>query len=127
MKVSTSWKATSRPAYESESCLSLMLTTDGEWASLSWNKAPIWGLRSEFYYRQTVAVLLMSGALSDERTGLSFTVAAGPRQRSHSRVRFPWNHILLYQIREFPFRHLLRFAGLRWRYSTPPPHGMPSF
>jgi hypothetical protein len=23
----------------------------------------------------------------------------------------------------FPFRHLLRLAGLRWRYSTPPPHG----
>jgi hypothetical protein len=29
----------------------------------------------------------MWGALSDERTGLSFTVAAGPRQRSRSRVR----------------------------------------
>jgi hypothetical protein len=24
----------------------------------------------------------------------------------------------------FPFRRLLRLAGLRWRYSTPPPHGM---
>jgi hypothetical protein len=23
----------------------------------------------------------------------------------------------------FPFRRLLRLAGLRWRYSTPPPHG----
>jgi hypothetical protein len=31
----------------------------------------------------------MWGALSDERTGLSFTTAAGPRQRSHSRVRVP--------------------------------------
>jgi hypothetical protein len=29
----------------------------------------------------------MWGALSDEMTGLSFTIAAGPRQRSHSRVR----------------------------------------
>jgi hypothetical protein len=37
-----------------------------------------------FYYCQTVAGLLMWGALSDERTGLSFTIAAGPRQRSHS-------------------------------------------
>jgi hypothetical protein len=27
------------------------------------------------------------GALSDERTGLSFTTSAGPRQRSHSRPR----------------------------------------
>jgi hypothetical protein len=30
---------------------------------------------------------------------------------------------LLSQIRYFPFRSLLRLAGLRWRYSTPPPHG----
>jgi hypothetical protein len=29
------------------------------------------------------------GALSDERTGLSFTIAAGPRQSSHCRVRVP--------------------------------------
>jgi hypothetical protein len=33
----------------------------------------------------------MWGALSDERTGLSFTTAAGPRQRSHSRVLLPWD------------------------------------
>jgi hypothetical protein len=33
------------------------------------------------------------------------------------------DHILLSQIRDFPFRRLLRFAGLRRRYSTPPPHG----
>jgi hypothetical protein len=59
------------------------------------------------------------GALSDERTGLSFTIAAGPRQRSHFRV-----YILLSQIRDFPFRRLLCLAGLRWRYSIPPPHGI---
>jgi hypothetical protein len=62
------------------------VTTDGLSASLSWNKVPIWGLRPDFYYCQTVAGLLMWGALWDERTGLSFTIAAGPRQRSHSRV-----------------------------------------
>jgi hypothetical protein len=33
------------------------------------------------------------------------------------------NHILLSQIWDFPFRRLLRPAGSRWRYSTPPPHG----
>jgi hypothetical protein len=33
----------------------------------------------------------MWGALSDERTGLSFTIAAGPHQRSHSRVRVLWD------------------------------------
>jgi hypothetical protein len=33
----------------------------------------------------------MWGALSDERTALSFIIAAGPRQRNHSRVRVPWD------------------------------------
>jgi hypothetical protein len=46
--------------------------TDGQSASLSWNEAPIWGLRSDFYYCMTFAGLLMWGALSDERTGRSF-------------------------------------------------------
>jgi hypothetical protein len=32
-------------------------------------------------------------------------------------------HILLSQTWDFPFRRLLRLAGSRWRYSTPPPHG----
>jgi hypothetical protein len=60
-------------------------------ASLSLNKAPIWDLRPDLYYSQTVAGLLMWGSVSDERTVLSFTTAADPRQRSHSRVRVPWN------------------------------------
>jgi hypothetical protein len=33
------------------------------------------------------------------------------------------DHILLSQIWDFPFCCLLRLAGSRWRYSTPPPHG----
>jgi hypothetical protein len=63
------------------------VTTDGQSAGLSWNKAPIWGLRPDFYYCQTVAGLLIWHVISDERAGLSFTIAAGPCQRSHSRVR----------------------------------------
>jgi hypothetical protein len=39
------------------------VTTDGQSAN--------WGLRPDLYYCQTVADLLMWGALSDERTGLS--------------------------------------------------------
>jgi hypothetical protein len=53
------------------------VTTDGQSASLSWWEAPIWGLGPNFYYCQTVADLFMWGALSDERTGLPFTIAAG--------------------------------------------------
>jgi hypothetical protein len=67
------------------------VTTDGQSASLSWNKAPIWRLRPDFYYCQTVAVLLIWDSLSDERTGLSLTIGAGPRQRTDSRVRVPWD------------------------------------
>jgi hypothetical protein len=70
----------------------LISSTDGQSGSLSWNKAPIWGLRPDCYYCQTVAGLLMWGALSDERTGLSFTIDAGARQRhiyvSDSRLPF---------------------------------------
>jgi hypothetical protein len=50
--------------------------------SLSWNKTPIWGLRPDLYYCQIDAGLLMWGALSDERTGLSFKIAAGPRDHT---------------------------------------------
>jgi hypothetical protein len=46
--------------------------TDGQLASLSWNKAPIRGLRPDLYNCQKVAGFLMWGALSDERTHLSF-------------------------------------------------------
>jgi hypothetical protein len=67
------------------------IMTDGQSASLSWNKASIWGLRPGFYYCQTVAGLLIWGVLSYERTGLSFTIIAGLRQISHSRVRAPWD------------------------------------
>jgi hypothetical protein len=63
------------------------VTTDGQPASLSWNKAPIWGLRPDLDYCLTVAGLLIWGALSDEMTGLPFAIATGARQCSHFRVR----------------------------------------
>jgi hypothetical protein len=37
------------------------------------------------------------------------------------------DHILLSQMRDFPFCRLLRLAGLQWRYSTPHPHGIDLF
>jgi hypothetical protein len=48
------------------------------------------GQSVSLYYCLTVTVLFLWGAISDERTGLSFVYAAGPRQRSLSRVRVPW-------------------------------------
>jgi hypothetical protein len=99
------------------------VTTDGQSASLSGNKAPIWGLRPDFYYCQTVSGLLMGSVLYDERTGLSFTVPAALASEVilGSESRGTRHHILRCQIREFPFCRLLRLAGLWWRYSTPPP------
>jgi hypothetical protein len=92
----------------------------------------------------------MWGAISEKRTGLPFTIIAGPRQRSHSRVRVSgdsWPYFTVSDSRlpqpggpgpriyipqeqvvrvkppgtRVPFRRLLRLVGLRWRYSNPPP------
>jgi hypothetical protein len=100
------------------------ITTDGQSASLPWNKGPVWCLRPDFYYCQTVAGLLMWGALSVERTSMSFIIAPGPRQRSHFRVRVPPDSWPYFTVSDSRLRHLLRLAGLRWRYSTSPPHGI---
>jgi hypothetical protein len=48
------------------------------------------GLTTRFMLLSDSWVLIW-GDLSDERTGLPFTVAAGLRQRSHSWVLVPWN------------------------------------
>jgi hypothetical protein len=50
------------------------ITTDGQSVSLAWYQVPIWGLWPDFYYCQTIAGFLIWGALSDERTSLSFTM-----------------------------------------------------
>jgi hypothetical protein len=47
------------------------------------------GLTTIFLFLSDSWVSLMWGALSDERTGMPFTVAAGPRQRNYSWVWFP--------------------------------------
>jgi hypothetical protein len=66
-----------------KSRLETYVTTDGQSAILSWNKAAIWGLRPDFYYRQTVAGLLMWGAFSDEDGAVVYN-CCWPYQRSHS-------------------------------------------
>jgi hypothetical protein len=57
----------------------------------------------------TVAVLFLWGVLSDERSGLSFVCAAGPCQRSLSRVRVPWD-----------LRPYFAVSHLRLPFSSPP-------
>jgi hypothetical protein len=81
---------------------------------------------------------------------MSFTITVGPRQHSHSQIRVPrdsWQHFAVTDFRlpqaggpcpqiyipqeqggpvitpgtGFPFRRLIRLAGLQWRYSTPDP------
>jgi hypothetical protein len=91
------------------------VTTDSQSASLSWYKAPIRGLRPDFYFcteygiRVTVTFLILRGALSDERTGLSFVCAAGPCQRSLSRVLVPWD-----------LRSYFTVSDLRLPFLSPP-------
>jgi hypothetical protein len=77
------------------------VTTDGQSASLSWNKAPIWGLRPNFYYCQTDAALLMWGVHSDERTELLLVLASAVILGSESLGSR--DHVLLSQIRDFLF------------------------
>jgi hypothetical protein len=78
----------------------------------------------------------MWGALSDERMGLSSTIAAGPRQRSSFRVRVPWDGapaltapllVLSKQkvMRTWKLTHPEDGGNLYLRnISTPPPYGI---
>jgi hypothetical protein len=59
--------------------------------SVSPGVEPHLGLMTRYLLLFEVTVLFFWGAQSDERTGLSFVFAAGPRQRSVSRVRVLWH------------------------------------
>jgi hypothetical protein len=82
--------------------------------------SPRWGSLPRIYYCFILTVLFFWGARSDERTGLSSVYAAGPCQRSRSRVRVPWDLRPYFTVLDLrvPFCRLLRLAGSRWRYST---------
>jgi hypothetical protein len=68
----------------------------------------------------------MLSALSDERTGLSFIIAAGLANAVilGSESRGTSDLILLSQVRDFLFRRFLRLAWLRWKYWIQFPHGI---
>jgi hypothetical protein len=67
----------------------------------------------------SVAGLLMWGALSDERTGLSFAVTAGPRQRNHSRVRVPRDSWPYFTVSDSRLPPSLYPPGTGWPSYTP--------
>jgi hypothetical protein len=93
-------------------------------ASLSWNKAPVWGLRPNFYYCQLRVCWCGALSLTRERVcRLQLLLALARAVILWSEPLWTRDHILLSQIWDFLFRRLLRLAGSRWRYSTPPPHG----
>jgi hypothetical protein len=70
------------------------VTTDGQSASMSWNKTPIWGLRPDLYYCQIVAGLLTWGALPDERTGLTLARVTASSNVSCRYVQFAFYMLL---------------------------------
>jgi hypothetical protein len=90
--------------------------------SLSWNKAPIRGLRSHFYYCHCGFVDVGRCLTRGRVCRLQLLLALASSVILESESRGTRDHISLSQIRDFPFRRL-RLARLRWRYSTPPPHG----
>jgi hypothetical protein len=102
------------------------IATDGQPVIKSWCRAPsgahdqilitVWQLRSCF----CGAPSLTRGRVCHLYMLLTLASAAFLRSESLGTR----DHILLSQIWDFPFRRLLRLAGSRWRYSTPPPHGL---
>jgi hypothetical protein len=101
---------------ESESCI----TTDGQSTNLSWNKAPILGLRPDFFTRRQLRVC-WCGAFSLTRgrvCRLHLLLVLASALIFGTECRGTRDLILLSQIRDFLLRRFLRLTGLRWRYST---------
>jgi hypothetical protein len=85
-------------------------------------------------------VLSLRGDLSDEKTGLQLAGQSlnGPSRAERvtilccliggpcSLIHIPQEQggPVILPGTGFPLRHLLWLAGLRWRYSNPPPHGL---
>jgi hypothetical protein len=89
--------------------------------SSSWRQAP-WDLRPLIFSTEHLWSWSLCNVLSDERMGLSFTIAADFRQRSHSDVRVPrdyWSHFTVSDSR------LPQTAGPRPRIYIPQEQGGP--
>jgi hypothetical protein len=71
--------------------LSLMLEPTVSWPVCLWIKQPSGSYDQIFITVKQLRGFWCGGALSEERTSLSFIIAAGARQRSHSLVRVLWD------------------------------------
>jgi hypothetical protein len=129
------------------------LTTDGQSVSLSWCQAPIWGVRSDFLllsrscgfvdvgrslWRENGSAVYNCCWSSAAQSFLGPSPAGLVTYFTVSDLRLPQPGgpgTPIYTPHEqcgpvippatgFPFRHLLRLAGLRWRYSNLPPRGV---
>jgi hypothetical protein len=98
------------------------ITTDGQSVSKSWCRAPS-GPHDQIFDSYG---LVLRGAPSLTRGWvclLYMLLALASAVFLRSESLGTRDHIFLSQIWDVPFRRLLRLAGSRWRYSTPPLHG----
>jgi hypothetical protein len=79
--------------------------------------------KTRFCYCLTVEGILMSDALSNERKGLSYTVAVGPHHHSHCQFQRAHDHTLLSPFRDSPTWG----GGAKSLYLYPYKTGWPSY
>jgi hypothetical protein len=92
--------------------------------SSSWRRVP-WDSRPEFFFKCNSSghnPYITSSLTRGWVCHLLLQLALASTFIFESEPHGTRDHILQSQIRYFPFCRLLRLAGLRWRYSTPPPH-----
>jgi hypothetical protein len=120
------------------------VTTDGQSVNLSRCQVPIWGPRRDFCYCQTVADLLMWGALYGDRAGVIYNCVWSSPAQSFSERSTAGLMAIFYCLRfetpptyippeeggpvippgtGFPFRCFLRLSRTRWRCSNRLPRG----
>jgi hypothetical protein len=81
------------------------------------------GLTTRFLLQSDSFGVVGMGRSLWRENGPAVSIADDPCQLVFFGSESLHDHILLSQYWDFPFRRLLRLAGSRWRYSTPPPHG----
>jgi hypothetical protein len=114
-----------RPLTANSSQSQSYIATDGQSVSKAWCRAPS-GAHDQIFITVWQLRPCLCGAPSLTRGRvclLCMLLALASRVFLRSESLGISDHILLSQIWDFHFRRLLRLAGSRWRYSTPPPDG----